>query len=58
VSPMVLLGVTHWTERLPVWPLLRALSAGKPWGQLLALCDHAEDVLAFLEAHPPVPSRR
>ena len=58
VSPMVLFGAAHWTERLPVWPLLRAMSAGKPWGELIALCDRADDVLAFLDAHPPRASRR
>ncbi len=58
VSPMVLFGRAHWTERFPVYPLVQAMSAGKPWGDLVALCDRADDVLAFLEAHPPRPSRR
>jgi predicted Rossmann-fold nucleotide-binding protein len=58
VSPMVLFGVAHWTEHLPVWPLLRAMSADKPWGELIALCDRADDVLAFLDRHPPRASRR
>lgn len=58
VSPMVLFGAAHWTERLPVWPLLRAMSAGKPWGDLIALCDRVDEVLAFLDAHPPHPARR
>lgn len=57
VSPMVLLGAEHWTQRLPVWPLLRAMSNDKPWGQLIGLCDRGDEVLAFLAAHPPIASR-
>src|SRR4029079_5408903 len=26
VAPMVLLGRAHWTEELPVWPMLQALA--------------------------------
>jgi predicted Rossmann-fold nucleotide-binding protein len=58
ISPMVLLGVTHWTERLPVWPLLQAMSVGKPWAALIGLCDRGEEALAFLRDHPPIPSPR
>lgn len=57
ISPMILLGVEHWTVRLPVWPLLRAMSAGKPWGELIGLCDRGDEVLAFLAAHPPISSK-
>ena len=54
ISPMVMLGVEHWTTRLPVWPLMQAMSAGKPWGELIGLCDRGDEVLAFLASHPPV----
>jgi predicted Rossmann-fold nucleotide-binding protein len=57
ISPMILLGVEHWTTRLPVWPLLRAMSAGRPWGDLIRLCDRGDEVLAFIAEHPPVPSK-
>ena len=53
ISPMILLGVEHWTTRLPVWPLLQAMSAGRPWGELIGLCDRGDEVLAFIEQHPP-----
>ena len=56
VSPMVMLGVEHWTTKLPVWPLLQAMSAGKPWGELIALCDRGDEVMEFLRAHPPIPA--
>ncbi len=29
VAPMVLVGHRHWTEELPVWPLLQKLAAGR-----------------------------
>lgn len=57
ISPMVLLGVEHWTTRLPVWPLLRAMSSGRPWGELIGLCDRGDEVLTFIAEHPPIPSR-
>ncbi|MFO7566406.1 MAG: hypothetical protein R6X02_27435 [Enhygromyxa sp.] len=57
ISPMIMLGVEHWTTRLPVWPLLQAMSAGKPWGELIGLCDRGDEVLEFLAAHPPVSSK-
>jgi predicted Rossmann-fold nucleotide-binding protein len=57
ISPMVMLGVEHWTTRLPVWPLLQAMSAGRPWGELIGICDRGDEVLAFLAAHPPIPSK-
>jgi predicted Rossmann-fold nucleotide-binding protein len=58
VSPMVLLGASHWTSHLPVWPLLQAMSRGKPWGELVGLCDRGEDALAFIQGHPPITSPR
>lgn len=55
ISPMVMLGVEHWTETLPVWPLLSAMSAGRPWGDLIGLCDRGEEAAAFIRSHPPIP---
>jgi hypothetical protein len=34
------------------------MSLGKPWGELVGLCDRSEDALAFIESHPPIASRR
>lgn len=53
MSPMVLLGVDHWTHKLPVWPLLRAMSEGRPWGELVRLCDRGAEAAAFIRQHPP-----
>jgi len=55
VSPMIMLGVEHWTETLPVWPLLEAMSKDRPWGELVGLCDRADEVLARIAASSPTP---
>ena len=36
-APMVLFGVDYWTERYPVWSVLQALSADRPY----SAADHA-----------------
>ncbi|MET9374122.1 LOG family protein [Streptomyces sp. NPDC002992] len=38
-APMVLVNRAHWTERLPAWPLLRALAADRPMAARIALVD-------------------
>lgn len=48
VTPMVFVGERHWTEELPVWPLVRRLGAGRPLAGKLQLVDDAADVVAAL----------
>ncbi len=43
VAPMVLVGRQHWTERLPAWPLLQALSRGRPMEGHVHLVDTVEE---------------
>jgi len=50
VAPMVLVGVEYWTERLPAWPLLRALAAGRPMEKMVALVETVDDALAVVGA--------
>jgi predicted Rossmann-fold nucleotide-binding protein len=48
VAPMVLVGRRHWTEDLPVWPLLRELAKGRvmePHVHLVDSLDEAVDVV-------------
>jgi predicted Rossmann-fold nucleotide-binding protein len=45
VAPMVLVGRRHWTEDLPVWPLLRALADGRPMEPHVHLVDSIEDAV-------------
>jgi predicted Rossmann-fold nucleotide-binding protein len=50
-SPMVLLGVAHWTERLPVWPLLQALAAERAYRELIVLTDDPDEAAAVIGAY-------
>jgi len=42
-TPMVLVDRAHWTERLPAWPLLRALAHRRPMAARVALVDRIEE---------------
>lgn len=63
-SPMILFGTEYWNpgesspapnpdKRKPAYPLLRKLAKEKGFEDYLLLTDSLEEVLAFLEAHPP-----
>ncbi|MEV8046641.1 Rossmann fold nucleotide-binding protein [Streptomyces griseoluteus] len=41
-TPMVLVDEEHWTERLPTWPLLRALARERPMESRIALVGRIE----------------
>jgi predicted Rossmann-fold nucleotide-binding protein len=42
-TPMVLVDRAHWTERLPAWPLLRALARERSMEDRIALVDRIEE---------------
>jgi hypothetical protein len=46
--PLVLVGVDHWVETLPVWPLLRALGQGRGMTDRLHLVDDAHEAAAIV----------
>lgn len=48
VCPMVFVGVDHWTNRLPVWPLVQALGRDRTMGDRLLLVDDVDDAAAYL----------
>ena len=48
VAPMVLLGRAHWTEELPVWPLLQALARGRAMESHVHLVDSVEEAVAVV----------
>ncbi|MFE0512318.1 LOG family protein [Streptomyces sp. NPDC058964] len=48
-TPMVLVGREHWTERLPAWPLLRALARERSMESRIALVDRIEEAPAALK---------
>ena len=48
VAALVLVGRAHWTETVPVWPLLQTLAAGRAFSSALHLVDDVDEVLAPL----------
>ena len=54
VSPMVLLGTDYWTREKPVYPLLRALAAGRTYAAMLTLCDDVDEAVQFIVEHEPI----
>lgn len=55
VSPMVFLGVDHWTREQPVFPVLQRLARGRPYERALLCTDDPAAAVRFLRDHPPVP---
>ncbi len=47
-TPMVLVNRTHWTEKLPAWPLLRSLAAGRAMESRIALVESVDEAPAAL----------
>ena len=54
ISPMIFLGTDYWMRQKPVYPLLTALAQGRPYADLLALCDDVETVVRFIVEHEPI----
>jgi predicted Rossmann-fold nucleotide-binding protein len=48
LPPMVLVGVRHWTQAVPVWPALQALAAGRGMERALHLVDTPAEVPALV----------
>ena len=48
IAPMVLVGVEHWTQELPAWPLLEALAQGRTMADRVHLVASPTDVLPHL----------
>ena len=53
LPPLVLVGREHWTERVPVWPALHAIAAGRPMEAAVHLVDSVDEVLPLLETPAP-----
>lgn len=52
-SPMVFLGKKRYELDTLIFPLLKQLSQGREYHDMLYLTDEPEEILAFLEKHPP-----
>ncbi len=45
---LILVGVNHWTNTLPAWPLLRALAYSRPMATTIHLVDTAAEAAVLL----------
>ncbi len=52
VAPMVLVGRRYWTEDLPVWPLLRALSRSRAMEPHVHLVDTVDEAVETVSSSP------
>lgn len=53
ISPMILYGVDHWTNKRPVWPLLKAVAENETYGELIALTDDPQEIIDRLKSFDP-----
>ena len=53
LSPMIFLSRKRYEIDTLIYPLLRQLSYGRDYAEMLHLTDEPESVLEFLEKHPP-----
>jgi predicted Rossmann-fold nucleotide-binding protein len=53
-SPMIFLGRQRYELDTLIYPLLRQLSFGKTYHDLLFITDEPTEVLSFLDSHPPI----
>jgi len=53
ISPMILLDRGYWTSTKPAFPLIEQVSAGRRYGELLALVDSREDVVDLIQRFEP-----
>ncbi len=54
VSPMVFYGHEYWTKKKPVYELVRVLSQGKQYGDMLGISDDVQAIVDFIVDHPPI----
>lgn len=54
ISPMVFLGSERYTQQSRLWELIQELAEGKEYAKMLCLTDEANEVVRFIERHPPI----
>lgn len=57
-SPMVFLGKQRYEIDTMIYPVLKQLSYGKEYHDLLFLSDEPKEVLKFLKQHPPIRKKK
>ena len=54
ISPMVFLDRQYYEEETLVYPMLQRFAAGRKYQEFLGIFDDVNDVVEFIEAHPPI----
>lgn len=54
VSPMVFFGRKFWSEDTYLYQLLRQISKGHPYHDLIGIADETDEIVKFIKEHPPV----
>ena len=58
LSPMVFLGNKRYNEDTMIYPCIKQLSADREYGELLLCTDDTDEIVEFIETHPPyVPEK-
>ena len=52
ISAMLFLDTDYWTKEKPVYPLLKELSQGRLYHDMLGICDDVPSAIAHIRAHP------
>jgi len=47
-SPMILMGIDHWTQKRPIWQALKTVASEARYGELLALTDDRDEIIRRL----------
>lgn len=53
-SPMIFFGQERYMKDTLLYPLLRQLSWGRPYAEMLSITDEPEDVVQWIQQHPPI----
>ena len=52
ISAMLFLNEDYWTREKPVYPLLKKLSEGRIYHDMIGICDDVDDAVAHIKNHP------
>ncbi|MFC1616427.1 LOG family protein [Patescibacteria group bacterium] len=53
-SPMIFLDKKYWSEDRKVYQLLKSLSEGLKYGEMITISDEINEIVDFIEKNPPV----
>lgn len=54
-SPMVFMDESHYEYETTIFPLVKRLARNQPYGDLIQISDDPEQIVRFIQNHPPIP---